>query len=157
MRLMRTAVSLVALAGAVTAGCGSENPQTPQACLQGPAPFRAALAKAPAPVELRGGVRISDCLVQNQAAGELATVGGALVRVATELNEQGRARPGGPAPYGLGYLVGTVWKAAADTGGVHAELARRITSAAAFAGGRALAPAFRRAYERGLRTGLARG
>jgi hypothetical protein len=155
MRRARTAVALTALAA--LAGCGSENPDTPQACLQGPAAFRSALARAPAQVELAGGVRISDCLVQNQAAGELATVGGAMVRLATELNAQGRARPTGPAPYELGYLVGAVRKAAADTNGVHSELSRRLTSAAGFSPEGRLPPAFRRAYARGLQAGLARG
>jgi hypothetical protein len=157
MRLARKAIVLAALAAIGAAGCGSENPQTPDVCLQGPQAFRAALAKAPGDVTLAGGVHISDCLVQNQPAGDLATVGGALVRVATELNVRGRADPNGPAPYELGYLVGAVRIAAADTGGVHAELARRVASAARFSGGRALPPAFRRAYERGLGAGRAGG
>jgi hypothetical protein len=155
MRLARTAVSLAALAA--LAGCGSENPETPQACLQGPAAFRAALAKAPAQVQLPGGEQISDCLVQNQAAGDLANVGGALVPIATELNAQGRSSPTGPAPYELGYLVGAVRRAAADTGGIHSELTRRLESAAGFASGGRLPPAFRRAYARGLQAGLASG
>ena len=155
MRRARTAIALAALAA--LAGCGSENPDTPQACRAGPPAFRAALVKAPGQVQLPGGVRISGCLVQNQAAGELATVGGALVRVATELNAQGRRGPTGPAPYELGYLVGAVRKAAADTGGVHSELSRRVTSAAGFAPDGRLPPAFRRAYARGLQAGLASG
>lgn len=155
MRLARTAIALAALVA--LASCGSENPETPRACLQGPAAFREALAKTPGPVELPGGVRISGCLVQNQSGGELATVGGALVRVATELNAQGRAHPSGPAPYRLGYLVGAVRTAAAETGGVHAELARRLSSAAGFAGSGKLPRSFRRAYARGMQAGHAAG
>ena len=156
MRRPLTALLLIALAG-LTA-CGSENSDTPAACLQGPGAFRTALQKAPAHAELGEGTPISDCLVQNQSAGELASVGSALVRVATGLNAEARAHPAGRAPYELGYLVGSLRRGAEDTAGVHAELLRRVESAARFSpAGKPLPSSFRAAYGRGLRAGLEGG
>jgi hypothetical protein len=156
MRRPLTILLLVSL-GALSA-CGSEDPATPAACLQGPGAFRAALERAPDHAELGGQTAISDCLVQNQSAGELATVGVALVRVATGLNAEARAQPAGRAPFGLGYLVGAVRRGAEDTAGVHAELTRRVESAARFSpAGRPLPASFEAAYRRGLRAGLEGG
>jgi hypothetical protein len=156
MRRPLTALLLIALAG--LAACGSEDSDTPAACLQGSGAYRAALQRAPSHAELGGDTPISDCLVQNQSAGELATVGSALVRVATELNAEARANPAGRAPYELGYLVGALRRGAEDTAGVHAELLRRVESAARFSpAGKPQPASFRAAYQRGLRAGLEGG
>lgn len=156
MRRPLTALLLIGLSG--LAGCGSEDSGTPAVCLQGPGAFRAALQRAPNNAELGGDTPISDCLAQNQSAGELATVGSALVRVATALNAEARAHPVGRAPYELGYLVGALRRGAEDTAGVHAELLRRVESAARFSpAGKPLPASFRAAYGRGLRAGLKGG
>jgi hypothetical protein len=156
MRRPLTALLLIGLAG-LTA-CGSEDSNTPAACLQGSGAYRAALGRAPAHAELDGDTPISDCLVQNQGAGELATAGAALVRVATGLNAEARAHPAGRAPYELGYLVGALRRGAEDTAGVHAELLRRVESAARFSpAGKPPPPSFRAAYGSGLRAGLEGG
>ena len=54
----------------------------------------------------RGETPISDCLTENQQAGDLATVGVAMVTAATRLNAEARAEPGGAANLQLGYLLG---------------------------------------------------
>src|SRR4051794_25782068 len=133
MRRPLTALLLIGLAG--LAGCGSEDSGTPAACLQGAGAFRAALQRAPNQAELGGDTPISDCLVQNQSAGELATVGAALVRVATRLNAEARAHPAGRAPYELGYLVGALRRRGGGNAGVHPDVRRGVAAA------RPLAPA----------------
>jgi hypothetical protein len=156
---MRRALPIAALllALAVT-GCGEPSDSTPVACLKGPEAFLAALRDAPRAVELPGGVPISDCLAENQKAGELAGVGVALVRVATGLNSIARAHPGGKANVELGYLLGAAQRGADRTDGIHAELIRRLAVAARYSpDNRPLPPAFDRAYREGFDAGEARG
>jgi hypothetical protein len=141
------------------AGCGSaDQDKTPVACLSGPRAFTDALREAPGAVQLAGGTLISACIVPNQSAGDLANVGGTLVKVSTELNSEARAKPGGPANVELGYLIGAVNRGAADTTGIHAELVRRLAVAANFSpGGAALPSPFRREYEKGYAAGKDHG
>jgi hypothetical protein len=115
------------------AACGnSEEGETPDACLSGPLPIERALAAAPEPVRLDGGTAISECLVENQSAGELGQVGGSLIAVATELRASADGGAGAAeAATRLGYLVGAVRRGAAETGGIHADLVLRLASAAA--------------------------
>jgi hypothetical protein len=140
-------------------GCGSaDEDSTPEACLSGPNNYFAALEKAADTVRLPGDVVISDCLVENQSAGDLATVGGTLVKVATELNARARRDPGGPPTVQLGYLVGAVEKGASDTHGIHAELLRRIEAAALYGpAGKPPPPPFDQAYRTGYAAGRDRG
>ena len=149
------AAALVVIA---VTGCGSPSDETPSACLSGPNAYQRALATAPGQVTLPGGVPISDCLAENQRGGDLARAGESMVVAATRLNLEGRAAPRGPAPLRLGYLVGAAERGAANTGGIHADLVRRMTSAArSRRSGTRLPPAYLRAYRRGVDAGNAGG
>jgi hypothetical protein len=142
----------------IAAGCGEPSDSTPVACLEGGGPYFAALHAAPGAVELPGGVPIGECLADNQKAGDLATVGTALVEVATKLNSEARADPGGKANVELGYLLGAAQRGADRTDGVHAELIRRLAVAARYSpDNRALPPAFAHAYREGFDAGEALG
>lgn len=156
---MRRALVLAALlSGLAACGCGGPGDSTPVACLEGTKAYLRALERAPGEVRLEGGTPISDCLAENQQAGDLATVGLAMVTAATRLNSEARARPGGAANVELGYLLGAAKRGAADTEGIHAELIRRLVVAARYSpAGRPLPPAFRRAYRHGYDAGFASG
>jgi hypothetical protein len=136
------------------AACGTTEEGTPVACLEGSKAYLKALADAPEPVRLAGGVRISDCLTRNQGGGSLATVGSAMVRAATQLNSEARAQTGGPAALRLGFLLGAVQRGAGDTAGIHAELVRRLEAAAKYSpGDRPLPRKLERDYETGFDAG----
>jgi hypothetical protein len=151
-------VAPLVLSAAALAACGSSggNETTPAACLTGPDTYLKALAAAPGAVRLQGTTAISDCLVSGQAAGELTTTGGSIIVAATRLNAAGRREPSGPAPLQLGYLVGAVQRGAGDTGGIHADLVRRLDHAARFSQTE-LSPAFERGFEKGTTAGQASG
>jgi len=157
---MRRALSIVAvvalsLAGA---GCGEPGDSTPVACLEGTGAYVRALADAPGAVKLRGETPIGDCLAENQQAGDLATVGTALVAAATRLNAEARAEPGGDANLQLGYLLGAAEHGAQDTNGIHADLIRRLIAAARYSPDNGpLPPSFLRAYREGFDAGEAHG
>ena len=152
---MRLFAPLALLAALTFAGCGSaDEDTTPAACLSGQGSFTTALRKAPATVRLSGGTPISGCLVRNQGAGDLAQVGGTLVRVSTSLNAAARQDPGGPPTVQLGYLVGAVARGASDTGGIHAELLRRVQAAALYSpAGKPPPEPFDHTYEKGYAAG----
>jgi hypothetical protein len=155
---MRARIAIGLLALAVLAGCGSTDSSTPVACREGARVYLAALKAAPGAVELPGGTPISDCLVENQKAGDLASVGTAMVTAATRLNGEARARPDGGAGPRLGYLIGAAERGASATNGIHADLLRRLTAAARYSpDGRPLSAAFLRAYREGFDAGEARG
>ncbi len=101
---------------------------------------------------------ISDCLIQNQGAGELATGRGGDGAGGDRAEPRGARPAGRKGPFELGYLVGAVRRGAEDTAGVHAELIRRVETAARFSpAGRPLPASFEAAYRRGLRAGLEGG
>ena len=153
-----TVAILTILVALLAAGCGKQDDSTPVACLEGKGAYVVALAGAPGAVALDGGTPISDCLAQNQQAGDLATVGTALVAAATELNAEAREEPGGDANLRLGYLVGAAQHGADSTEGIHADLLRRLVVAARYAPGRQpLSPAFLSAYREGFDAGHAHG
>jgi hypothetical protein len=148
-------------AGALAAGlalalsaCGSDDePATPAACLGGAGAYLAALQVAPAEVSLDG-TPLGDCLAEEQEAGQISQVGEALVAAATELNDRARRRPLGADTVRLGYLVGVVEARAEQTGGIHADLALRVESAATtIPEGRALPGGFQQRYEEGRAAG----
>jgi hypothetical protein len=152
------AIPVAALAILATAGCGNPSDTTPVACLGGAAPYLRALADAPGTVRLTGGTSISDCLAENQQGGDLATVGTAMVTVATRLNADARTDPGGPANLQLGYLVGAAQRGAERTEGIHVELLRRLAVAARYSPeNRPLPAAFLHAYRQGYDAGHASG
>ncbi len=156
---MRRPVLIASLALALLgSGCGGQGDHTPVACLEGARAYLHALRHSPGEVRLDGETRISDCLAQNQSAGDLATVGTAMVTAATRLDAAARAHPGGAANVELGYLLGAAARGAGETEGIHADLIRRLTAAARYSpGGQPLPPAFRAAYRRGYDAGAARG
>ena len=150
-------LGLVVLAVFFAGGCGGQDDSTPTACLQGQDLYLAALADAPGAVKLAGETPISDCLSENQQAGNLATVGEALVETATELNGEARGVPEGPAALQLGYLIGAAQSGAEETEGIHSDLIRRLTVAARYSPeGRLPAPflaAYREGFDAGRRGG----
>jgi hypothetical protein len=151
---MRRAAPAIAML-ALLAACGSANQDsTPTACLSGPKAFFDALPAAPGAVRLAGRVPISDCLVSNQSAGDLANLGRTLVAVTTRLNAEARAQPSGAPTVQLGYLVGAVKRGAEDTQGIHAELLRRVQAAALYSpAGKPPPPPFDQTYEKGYAGG----
>lgn len=155
---MRARIGIALLALAVLAGCGQPNDSTPVACLEGEGAYLKALDAAPGEVKLGGETLISECLAENQKAGDLATVGTALVGVATKLNAEARAEPGGDANLRLGYLLGAAERGASQTDGIHAELIRRLTSAARYSpDNRPPSADFLRVYREGFDAGQAGG
>ncbi|HEX7058883.1 MAG TPA: hypothetical protein VF176_03445 [Solirubrobacterales bacterium] len=149
-------VATVAILGSM--GCGSTDDSTPVACLEGTKAYLRALGDAPGEVRLSGEVPISDCLAENQQGGDLATVGETMVSAATALNAEARADPGGSANLQLGYLIGAAQRGAEQTGGIHAELLRRLAAAARYSpDNRPLPTAFLVTYRRGYDAGHSRG
>jgi hypothetical protein len=155
---MRARIVIALLGFAVLAGCGSPDNHTPVACLEGTGAYLAALGTAPGSVRLRDDTPISSCLVENQAGGDIATMGTAMVAATTKLNAEARAEPGGAANVELGYLLGAAQRGADGTDGIHAELIRRLTAAARYSpDNRPLPATFLDAYQRGFDAGHARG
>ena len=152
---MRRLVALLMVLVLVSVGCGSsDSGTTPTACLVGAPAYLKALEGAPGSVRLAGGTPISDCLVKNQSAGDLADVGASLVRAATLLSAAAHNDPGGEQTLRLGYLVGAVQAGASETSGIHTDLVRRIQAAARFAkpagpGARSFGLTYARGYAAG--------
>jgi hypothetical protein len=88
--------------------------------------LRTALAKAPGPVALPDGTRISDCLAHDADSGDLETVGSTMLSVVQTLAVGAHAGPNGPAATQLGYLIGAAHRGAAEAQGVADELVRRL-------------------------------
>jgi len=153
---------LAALVLAVTAlaavGCGSQDDSTPVACLEGAAAYEQALREAPGEVLLGGDTPISECLAENQKAGDLARVGEAMLATATALSAQAREEDGGDAAVQLGYLIGAAERGAATSEGIHSDLVRRLTVAARYAPrGQPLSQQFLSAYRAGFDAGHSGG
>ena len=156
MRFRLGAAVAAAAAGALIAGCGSsQHDQAPAACLVPNEGYLRALKDAPAPVRLGGSAPISSCLVPEQEAGQLGTIGHEMIVAATKLNAEARRDPGGSAAVQLGYLIGAVSKGADP---IHTDLVRRINASAHFSeSGGTLPAAFERAFGRGYAAGQATG
>jgi hypothetical protein len=156
---MRIRIAMVlAAAACLLAGCGEASDSTPVACLEGPGVYARALGGAPGAVKLADETLISECLAENQQAGDLAAVGTALLAATTRLNAEARAEPGGDANLQLGYLLGAAERGAQDTNGIHADLIRRLSTAARYSpDNRPLPAAFLSTYREGFDAGQARG
>jgi hypothetical protein len=153
--LRRSSIALAAVALALLAGCGAKkNDVAPAACLVTNHGYLRALERAPGEVRLAGTTPISDCLVPDQDAGQLANIGREMIVAATKLNL--RARAGSEtATVQLGYLIGAVAKGADP---IHTDLVRRLNSAARFSRtGGALSARFERAFGRGYAVGHSSG
>jgi hypothetical protein len=153
--LRPSSIALAAVAVALLAGCGAKkNDLAPAACLVTNNGYLRALERAPAEVRLAGTTPISDCLVPEQDAGQLANIGREMIVAATKLNLQARAGSE-PATVQLGYLIGAVAKGADP---IHTDLVRRLNSAARFSRtGRTLSARFERAFGRGYAAGHTSG
>jgi hypothetical protein len=148
-------VRVLALLAAVSlAACGDNGDPLDDACLESARAIESALARAPAPVTLPGGTKLSECVANARSDSELQNEGAVLTRAADHL--AGAAAEGDAvAALRLGYLVGATRRGARKTAGIHAELQRRIERAAAHleeAGAGVSA-----ALARGLRAGEASG
>jgi hypothetical protein len=154
--LKRVAAALLTGAVLLIAGCGnSQDDQAPAVCLVGNEAYLKALQRAPAPVLLGGTTPISDCLVPEQEAGQLASIGQEMIVAATKLNAEARRDPAGPASVQLGYLIGAVSKGADP---IHTDLVRRLNSSARFSEtGGTLPASFERAFGRGYAAGRQSG
>lgn len=149
-----TAVPLACLS-LLGPGCSSQRDERlPAACLAGSGAYLAALESAPRQVRLAGETPISDCLPSDQEGGELATVGGELVRAATALNLAARRDREGAEGVRLGYLVGAIERGAE---GIHADLVRRVNSAARYSPDGLPPAGFERGFGRGYAAGLESG
>ena len=150
----RRTAALVAFTLLAAAGCGAEKPAPDTACTASPEAIERALQRAPGPVTLGTGTRLSDCVSRARTDAELQNAGVVLSGAADHLAiraKRGDARAG----LALGYLVGAARRGAARTTGIQAQLARRMERAAAFVdeGG----PAVAAALQQGLRAGQATG
>jgi hypothetical protein len=149
---------IAALAVGALAGCGEENVETPAACLASSSAYLDALRPAPEPVLLEGTTPISDCVPADQEPAELGQAGEQMIAAATKLNAEARRDPAGEATVQLGYLIGAVQQGAADGGGIHADLLRRLDAAARFSeGGKQLPASFERAFGEGYAAGQETG
>jgi hypothetical protein len=149
-------VVVVAAATALALGaCGSDDdPDLPAACLGEASTYTQALRAAPQEVRLDGETPISECLTPDQDGGQLATVGRQMVVAATTLNGEARRDPSGPEAIQLGYLVGAIERGAE---GIHADLVRRVNSAARFGPDGLLPAEFERTFGQGYAAGLESG
>ena len=156
---IRATALLAATAALALGACSSgDGDSTPAACLAPAGDYVAALEQAPDAVLLGGETPISECFVSGQSTAELAEAGESMIEAATELNAAARRDPGGDDTLRLGYLVGAVQKGAAETGGIHADLVRRLDAAARFAPeGERLPVSFERAFGEGYAAGQANG
>lgn len=152
------ALATTLLVTVLLGGCArSSGPEVaPAACTGGGpsqrvASMRAALRRAPAPVRLRDGTSISDCLAQDAGSGDIETVGSMLLTVTQQLVDEARSRGGRPALVELGYLMGAVHRGAARAQGVDDEIERRIEQEMSAVDTRS--PAFLRGQRAGRRTG----
>jgi hypothetical protein len=153
------AASLAVVAALLAAsGCGGSDDTTPVACLGTTGSYLHALEAAPGDVRLDGEVPISGCLIENQKAGDLVAVGLTMLRATIVLNSTARQDPGGKHNLQLGYLIGAAQRGADSSEGIHAELIRRLSTAARYSpDNRPLPPAFRHAYREGFDAGHANG
>jgi hypothetical protein len=121
---------LALLAAASLAACGATADPLDEACVNGPGAIERALVRAPGPVTLPSGTRLSQCVSNARSDADLQTAGAVLTRAADHLSAQARAGDA-DAALRLGYLVGATRRGAKRTAGIHAELQRHIERAAA--------------------------
>jgi hypothetical protein len=124
--------ALILAVGLLFAGCSRHTgvDRAPGACAGGiaserVAALRTALGKAPGPVVLADGTRISDCLARPIDSGDLETFGSTILTVTQRLAD---SAAGGDtrALTQLGYLIGAARRGAARAGGANDELVRRL-------------------------------
>ena len=122
--------ALALFAAVALAACGATSAPLDEACLSSPGAIERALARAPRPVTLPSGTRLSQCVANARSDSDLQSAGTVLTRAADHLSaaaREGDAR----AALRLGYLVGAARRGARRTAVIHAELQRHIERAAA--------------------------
>jgi hypothetical protein len=122
--MVRLAALMLAVTTAAAWGCGREERPLPAACTAGSNQIAHALRRAPAPVALGDGTRLSVCLERARADADIQTVGALYTQVATGLSAQVPASD--TAALRLGYLIGAARRGTRHTGGIHLELLRRL-------------------------------
>ncbi|MEA2194786.1 MAG: hypothetical protein QOG42_1220 [Solirubrobacteraceae bacterium] len=152
MRRLRLVGGLVAVL--LLAGCTMEDDPVPLTCIGEPAGLLAALGHAPGAVALQDGTRLSRCVSSARTNGDLQSLGIAFGRAADAL--RARAATDTRAALQLGYLAGAVRTGARHaSGGIAAQLARRMAQLATLAPGASRAAAA--ALARGARAGESSG
>jgi hypothetical protein len=122
---------LALLAAASLAACGATaDPPLDEACMSDAGAIEHALTRAPRPVTLPSGTRLSQCVSDARSDADLQTAGAVLTRAADHLSAQARTGDA-DAALRLGYLVGATRRGAQRTAGIHAELQRHIERSAA--------------------------
>jgi len=145
---------LVLAAALVLAACGDDAQPLDEACVRSPRVIERALVRAPGPVRLPTGTRLSECVADARSDADLQNAGFVLTRAADDLSARAQ-RGDASAALRLGYLVGATRRGASRTAGIHAELERRIERAGApLVEG---APRLLAALRRGRRAGEAGG
>jgi hypothetical protein len=122
--------ALALFAATALAACGAASAPLDGACLGSAGVIEHALVRAPRPVTLPSGTRLSQCVANARSDADLQTAGAVLTRAADHLSAQARTGDAGAA-LRLGYLVGAARRGARHTAGIHAELQRHIERAAA--------------------------
>jgi hypothetical protein len=146
--------ALALFAAVALAACGATSAPLDGACLSSAGTIERALARAPQPVTLPSGTRLSQCVANARSDSDLQTAGAVLTRAADHLAAAARAGDA-DAALRLGYLVGAARRGAARTAGIHAELQRHIERAAAVLvdGGARVAAALAHGQRAGEATG----
>lgn len=140
------------LGGPALAGCARERASVPDTCFGTPASTMSTLREVP-PV-LDDGTRLSECVSAARTDGDLQSLGLLFVRVADVLRTEAGADP--DAAFALGYLSGAVTRgAAASSGSIAAQLARRVDQVATLDPGASAASVS--ALARGRRAGTREG
>jgi hypothetical protein len=122
--------ALALFAAASLAACGATSAPLDGACMGSAGAIERALARAPRPVTLPSGTRLSQCVANARSDSDLQNAGAVLTRAADHLSAAARAGDA-DAALRLGYLVGAARRGAQHTAGIHAELQRHIERAAA--------------------------
>src|SRR5688500_490535 len=122
--MVRLAAPMLAVTTAAAWGCGREERPLPAACTAGSGQIAHALRRAPAPVTLGDGTRLSVCVERARTDADIQTVGALYTQVATGLSAH--VQTSNTAAVRLGYLIGAARRGARHTGGIHLELLRRL-------------------------------
>jgi hypothetical protein len=146
------AIAAIAAVAVLPAGCGESTRPPPAACVQRPEAIATALGGAPGRVRLADGTPLSECVRRARADADLQSVGSVLTAVGDALRTRAHSDAG--AAVRLGYLVGATELGGRHTGGIHAELIRRLEQDAALPGATA---AVVTALQRGLQAGRRNG
>lgn len=147
------ALSLVAAAALLAAGCGGEaDAPVSTLCTEGPGPIAQALRAAPGEARLGDGTPLSACIDGATTDAELQNVGVAMTNAAEDLEL--RAPTDERAALELGYLVGAARRGAGSANAIQAELVRRLERSANLDGATSSS---KRAVQEGLAAGEQRG